>query len=83
MLKPLGTEKLAQLNVFREKENELEDFINKQLLIYESYEDIPREVKSIIDSLLITLGKYGKDIGIQDIEDRIEKQRNILEEIIK
>jgi len=66
-----STEALVKYTIFKEKKDELENFINKEVEIWGHYQKIPDQIKTIIDHEFVVLGKYGKRINVNDIEKKI------------
>jgi len=65
------TQDMVFYSIFKEKKEDLELFIKKELEIWEEYERIPVYIRSIIDREFVALGKYAKRINIFDIEERM------------
>lgn len=65
------TQELVYYSIFKEKKEDLESFIQKELDVWGEYESIPAYIRKIIDREFIALGKYGKRINIHQIEERL------------
>ncbi len=68
-----GTLALAQYEIFKNKMNELKQYIENEIEVWGCYESIPERTKIFIDRELLTLGKYGKRIDIKNIEKKFEQ----------
>ena len=66
-----NTQDLAYYSIFKEKREELEAFIEKEISTWGAYHDIPENIKGLIDTEFIALGKYGKRINVFNIEARL------------
>ena len=64
------TQDMVFYSIFKEKKEDLESFIKKELDIWGQYENIPTYIRSIIDREFVALGKYAKRINVYEIEDK-------------
>jgi len=67
------TQDMVFYSIFKEKREDLELFIKKELDIWGDYEKIPTYIRSIIDREFVALGKYAKRINIFEIEGRMNE----------
>ena len=69
---PLETDKMRILHykIYIEKKEELQNFINKEVVTWGGYANIPNYIQKVIDKELIAIGKYAKKVNIQEAEDR-------------
>ncbi len=65
------TQELVYYSIFKEKKEDLESFISKELDVWGEYESIPTYIRNIIDREFVALGKYAKRINVFEIENRI------------
>lgn len=65
-------ETLVQYSVYKEKREELQSFLNREVIIWGGYSRIPDYIKKIIDQELLALGRYAKRINAPAIEKNIE-----------
>jgi len=55
---------LAKYEIYRQKKQELLDFISQEMKIWGAYTEIPEPVQEFIDRELVVLGKFRKKIDI-------------------
>jgi len=65
-------EVLERYRIFKKKENELREFINREFSVWGDYESIPEYTRTLIDREFIALGKFGKKIGIFTLEKKLD-----------
>jgi hypothetical protein len=66
------TEALVHYTIYREKKEELQSFLDKEVATWGGYLNIPEYIQKIIDNELLALGRYAKRIDAPTIEKRIE-----------
>jgi len=68
---PLETEKMkmAHYKIYMEKKEELQSFINKEVITWGGYANIPYYIQKVIDKELIAIGRYAKRVKIQETEE--------------
>jgi hypothetical protein len=66
----LSEEKLKMFHyqIYMEKKEELQNFLNKEVVLWEGYDNIPYFIKKIIDSQLLALGRYAKRASISEAD---------------
>lgn len=69
------TQELVYYSIFKEKKEDLESFISKELDVWGEYEKIPTYIRNIIDREFVALGKYAKRINVFEIENRLESDK--------
>jgi hypothetical protein len=69
---PLETEKMKILHyeIYMGKKEELQNFINKEVITWGGYANIPHYIQKVIDKELIAIGKYAKRVEIQETDER-------------
>ena len=70
-----GTQAMACYQVFRERMNELQSYIEDQMQKWGSWENIPDNVKVFIDREFVLLGKFGKRIDVHSLEKAVSAGR--------
>ncbi len=60
--------KRAKFEIYRDKKNELMEYISEQMAIWGAYENIPEHTLSFIDRQFVTLGIFGKKIDAWSME---------------
>lgn len=65
---PQETEKMFHYKIYMEKKEELQNFVDKEVIIWGGYPYIPSYIQRVIDRELMAIGKYGKRINIYEME---------------
>jgi len=61
---------MLHYQIYMEKKEELQSFLNKEVLTWGGYANIPYYIQKVIDKELIAIGRYAKRVNIRDIEER-------------
>ncbi len=67
-----NSQAMASYTVFSEKKEELREYIECQLLVWGSWDNIPDCTKAFIDREFVMLGRFGKRINVNSIERLLE-----------
>lgn len=68
-----NSQAMVNYTVFSEKKEELREYIECQLLVWGSWDDIPDCTKAFIDREFVMLGRFGKRINANSIETLLNK----------
>jgi hypothetical protein len=63
-----ATEKMVHYSIYREKKEELQSFLDKEVITWGGYKNIPDYIQRVIDRELVAIGRYAKRIDAQSIE---------------
>ena len=70
---PPETEKLVHYTIYREKKEELQHFLDKEVITWGGYSNIPEYIQKVIDKELLAIGRYGKRINVSAIEAELNR----------
>lgn len=71
-----GSQAMAFYQVFRERKDELQRFIDEQMCQWGNWDNIPDNVKSFIDREFVLLGRFGKRIDIVSLEKVMDREQD-------
>ena len=69
---PLETDKMKTVHykIYIKKKEDLQNFINKEVITWNGYANIPHYIQKVIDKELIAIGRYAKRVNIHETEER-------------
>lgn len=70
------TEKMVYYSIYREKKEELQYFLDKEVVTWGGYSNIPDYIQRVIDKELLAIGRYAKRINAQAIESELSLSIN-------